>query len=107
MIYDFMRLILMFDLPTTSKKEIKAYTKFRKYLIENGYIMMQYSVYCKLFANREAAQLHIKILKRNIPIQGQIRIMLITEKQYSNIDIIVGGKSPQEEMMHPKTFIEL
>ena len=102
-----MRLILMFDLPTTSKKEIKVYTKFRKYLIENGYIMMQYSVYCKIFANREAATQHIKILKRNTPTKGQIRIMLVTEKQYANIEIIVGGKSIQEETVNSNSFIEL
>ena len=107
MVYDFMRLVLMFDLPTVSKKDIKIYNRFRKYLIENGYIMMQYSVYCKIFANREAATQHIKILKRNTPNKGQIRIMLVTEKQYANIEIIVGGKSLQEEVVGVNSFIEL
>ena len=54
MIYDFMRLILFFDLPVVSKEDRRIYATFRKYLIKNGYIMMQYSVYCKIFANREA-----------------------------------------------------
>ena len=47
MIYDFMRLILFFDLPVVSKEDRRIYATFRKYLIKNGYIMMQYSVYYK------------------------------------------------------------
>lgn len=64
MIYEFMRLVLFFDLPMKTKKEVKIYTHFRKYLIKNGYMMMQFSVYCKIFPNREAAVKHVNILKR-------------------------------------------
>lgn len=102
-----MRLILFFDLPMNTKQEIKVYTKFRKYLIQNGYMMMQFSVYCKLFANREAAIKHVQILRRNVPLRGQIRLMLVTEKQYANIEIIVGGKSYQEELVSDDFFIKI
>lgn len=102
-----MRLILFFDLPMNTKQEIKVYTKFRKYLIQNGYMMMQFSVYCKLFANREAAIKHVQILRRNVPLKGQIRLMLVTEKQYANIEIIVGGKSYQEELVSDDFFIKI
>ncbi len=102
-----MRLILFFDLPMNTKQEIKVYTKFRKYLIQNGYMMMQFSVYCKLFANREAAIKHVQILRRNVPLRGQIRLMLVTEKQYANIEIIVGGKSYQEELVSDNFFIKI
>ena len=51
MIYNFVRLILFFDLPMTTKKERKIYANFRKYLIKNGYMMMQFSVYCKIYRN--------------------------------------------------------
>lgn len=64
MIYEFMRLILFFDLPVTTKKDRKTYAQFRKYLIQNGYMMMQYSVYCKIFANREAAVKHVANLEK-------------------------------------------
>lgn len=64
MIYDFMRLILFFDLPVVSKEDRRIYATFRKYLIKNGYIMMQYSVYCKIFANREAAVKHVNVLPK-------------------------------------------
>lgn len=107
MIYNFMRLILFFDLPMVTKQEIKIYNRFRKQLIKNGYIMMQYSVYCKLFANREAAVKHVEVLRKVVPKEGQIRIMLVTEKQYSKIEIIVGGKSNQEKMINSESFIKL
>lgn len=107
MIYDFMRLVLFFDLPMTTKKEIKIYNNFRKYLIKNGYMMMQFSVYCKIFPNREATIKHINIVKKNVPKQGQIRIMVVTEKQYCRMEIIVGGKSNQEIVANSESFIKL
>ena len=107
MIYDFMRLVLFFDLPVVSKEDRRIYATFRKYLIKNGYIMMQYSVYCKIFANREAAVKHVNILQRNVPQKGQIRILLVTEKQYAKIEIIVGGKSNQEQVVNSDAFIKL
>lgn len=107
MIYDFMRLILFFDLPMKTKKEVKVYTSFRKYLIKEGYIMMQYSVYCKIFANRDAAVKHVNILKTNVPKDGEIRVMVVTEKQYARMEIIVGGKSKQEELVNNNSFIKL
>jgi|LSQX01.2.fsa_nt_gb CRISPR-associated protein Cas2 len=107
MIFDFMRVILFFDLPMITKKDIRSYNQFRKYLIKNGYIMMQLSVYSKIFNNRESAGNHINILKRNVPLKGHIRIMLITEKQYSNIEVIVGGKSIQEKVVTTEAYINL
>ena len=107
MIYDFMRLVLMFDLTVASKSDRKAYASFRKYLIQNGYMMMQYSVYCKLFANREAAVKHVDLLQRNVPRKGQIRILLVTEKQYAKIEVIVGGKSNQENIVNSEHFLKI
>jgi len=107
MIYEFMRLVLFFDLPMTTKKEKRVYSHFRKYLIKNGYMMMQYSVYCKIFPNRDAAVKHVNILRKNVPNDGQIRLLMVTEKQYSKIEIIVGGKSNQEKIINSESFIKL
>ncbi|WP_297671186.1 MULTISPECIES: CRISPR-associated endonuclease Cas2 [Thomasclavelia] len=102
-----MRLVLFFDLPMTTRKEKRIYAHFRKYLIKNGYMMMQYSVYCKIFPNREAAVKHVNILRKNVPNAGQIRLLMVTEKQYSKIEIIVGGKSNQEKIINSESFIKL
>lgn len=107
MIFDFMRVILFFDLPMVLKKDVKSYNQFRKYLIQNGYVMMQFSVYSKIFNNRESATNHISTLKRSIPLKGHIRIMLVTEKQYSNIEILVGGKSSQEKIITIDPYMKL
>lgn len=68
---------------------------------------MQFSVYCKIFPNREAAVKHVHILRKNVPKEGQIRLLVVTEKQYSKIEIIVGGKSNQENIVNAESFIKL
>lgn len=92
-----MRLMLFFDLPMNTKEERRIYTKFRKYLIQNGFIMLQFSVYAKIFPNRTSLMQYIDGLKRNIPVKGSVRIMAVTEKQYEKMIILVGGKTIQEE----------
>lgn len=107
MIYKFMRMILFFDLPMKTKQEIKTYAKFRKFLIKNGFNMLQFSVYSKIFNNVDSANKYMKVLKKNIPTQGQIRIMIITEKQYADIEIIIGGRNKQEEKITIDPFLLL
>lgn len=102
-----MRLMLFFDLPMNNKKERKVYTRFRKYLLKNGFSMIQYSVYAKIFPNRIALFQYIETLKRNIPQSGSIRILAITEKQYEKMQILVGGKTIQEEVLKDETMVIL
>ena len=51
MSYRYMRVIVFFDLPSVTVAERKEYLRFRKFLLSDGYIMMQESVYCKLALN--------------------------------------------------------
>lgn len=107
MIYDFMRLIIFFDLPTITKIDRKKYADFRKLLIKNGYMMIQFSVYSKIFNNRDAATKHIEFIQNNAPNNGHIRIMMVTEKQYSKMRIIIGGRTNQENVLTIDPFIIL
>jgi CRISPR-associated protein Cas2 len=93
--YHIMWLFVFFDLPVTTKKQIKAATAFRKDLIKDGFTMMQYSVYIRHCASKESSEVHIKRVKRFIPEKGQISILTITDKQYGNI-INYLGKSVQK-----------
>lgn len=102
-----MRMILMFDLPVKTKKERQIYTKFRKMLLKRGFFALQYSVYSKIFANRDAAKNEKDCIKKLAPEKGNIRIMIITEKQYANMEIIVGGKSNQESIITEEVFLIL
>ena len=90
--YHVMWLFVFFDLPTNSKKERKYASRFRKSLIDDGFTMMQYSVYTRHCASRESADVHIKRVKNNIKKLGQISILMITDKQYGNILNFWGSK---------------
>lgn len=103
----FMRLVIFFDLQMKTKQEVRIYTRFHKWLIANGYLMMQYSIYCKIFSNRDSALKHMKIIRRVVPKTGQVRAMLITERQYSEIILLSGEISNQETMVTEDNFILL
>ena len=100
-----MRMILFFDLPMNTKKDRRIYSKFRKAMIQKGFMMMQFSVYVKIYANREAAMNDKKNICAITPDKGNVRIMIVTEKQYANIEIIVGGKSNQEKYVTEDSFL--
>lgn len=87
-----MRVLVFFDLPTETAKDRKNYNKFRKFLIKEGFIMMQESVYSKLALNQSIVNsVHDRILK-NKPPDGIVQMLTITEKQFSSIEYIVGDK---------------
>lgn len=86
-----MRVIVMFDLPVETAEERSAYSRFHKELIKDGYVMMQESVYCKLTMTPLAADLARQRLKKLCPKQGTVQVMTITEKQYAEIEYIIGG----------------
>lgn len=89
----YMRVLVFFDLPMLSSEDRKAYTRFKKFLINDGYMMLQESVYCKLAMNQNAANALILRLKQNKPIAGLVQALVITEKQFANIELIIGDKS--------------
>ncbi len=100
-----MRLIVFFDLPVIDAIDRRIYSKFHKYLVLNGYSMMQYSIYVKIFTNREAIVRHLSLLKNNLPKEGSVRSLMVTEKQYASIEILVGGTSKLEEKITANPFI--
>jgi len=89
--YRFMRLLLMFDMPTLTLADKKEYRKFRKFLISEGFLMHQYSVYSKLLLNDTAAQAMMGRLKKNKPTKGTVSILKVTEKQYARMVYLHGN----------------
>lgn len=85
-----MRVIVFFDLPVTAASQRREYNRFRKFLLMNGFVMMQESVYSKLALNGTAVQAIVDNIKKNKPEEGLVQVLSITEKQYSKIDLIVG-----------------
>ncbi len=92
-----MRLIVFFDLPTTTKARKKAYTVFRRFLLKDGYDMLQWSVYSRITNNGEDAKKHLQRLKYNLPSEGSIRCLEVSEKQFANMKLLVGNLSFQEK----------
>ena len=87
-----MWVIAMFDLPTFTPQDRKAYARFRKDLIEDGFTMMQYSVYSRHCASIENAEVHAKRMGERVPAAGEVRFLTITDKQFARIRVYVGKK---------------
>ena len=76
-----MRIIVFFDLPVLTKAERNQYSKFRKYLMEQGFVMVQESVYSKIALNNSASEKIIKKLRSNKPKAGNVQVLTVTERQ--------------------------
>ena len=86
----FLRMLVFFDLPTETKQDRREYVRFRKFLIKNGFLMMQESVYCKLLLHATAQQLLLAQLRKNKPPCGLVQILTVTERQFVRIEYLVG-----------------
>lgn len=86
-----MRMLIMFDLPTLTQNDMREYRRFRKYLIKSGFIMMQESIYSKLVLNNETAKLVANQVRKNIPRDGLVQMLVVTEKQFGSMEILVGN----------------
>lgn len=100
--YKFMRALVIFDLPVMSKKERKLATSFRKFLLDDGFEMLQYSVYTRLCPDRDNAYTHLERIKRNAPNNGSIRMFMLTERQFTDMYVVAGEKSAQEVLNTPQ-----
>lgn len=86
-----MRVLIFFDLPTETREDRCDYTRFRKFLIKSGYMMIQESVYSKLSLNSGQTEQIIEEVKKHRPQKGSVQILSITEKQYSKMEILSGN----------------
>ncbi len=94
----FMRLFVFFDLPVTKKEDRKIATKFRKELLNEGFLMLQFSVYCRVCRGMDIVEREIRRIKSVLPPRGNIRILHVTEKQYENMVFLI-GKPKKEEII--------
>lgn len=84
-----MRILIFFDLPTETARDRKIYSKFRKFLIKEGFIMMQESVYVKLTLNNSITNAIKEKIQKNKPSRGIVQMLVITEKQFNSMEYIV------------------
>lgn len=101
-----MRIILFFDLPTETAKDRRTYAKFRKLLVDEGFIMLQESVYTKLALNNSIVNSVKEKIYKNKPPKGIVQLLVITEKQFSEIEYVIGEGST-EVLDNTERFIVL
>lgn len=92
-----MRLMVFFDLPTVTKADKRAYTLFHRFLVKDGYDMLQWSVYARIVNGMDDVTKHQQRLEGNLPRKGSVRCMKVSEKQYAAMEVLVGTMTAQEE----------
>ncbi len=102
----FLYILVMFDLPAKSKKDIKKYTKFRTLMLNDGFTMIQYSIYVRICKSNYSAKAHIKYIKKIIPLKGEVRILKLTDKVYNSMEILRSFEKTNEERLRVQTVIE-
>jgi CRISPR-associated protein Cas2 len=100
-----MWVMVLFDLPTETKKERKAAAKFRKELQKDGFQMFQFSIYTRFCQSQENADVHVQRVKNLLPEKGHVGIFTITDKQFGRMEIYHGVK--KTETIPPPQQLEL
>lgn len=93
-----MWIFVFFDLPTSTKKEKRDYADFRRFLLKDGFMMMQFSVYSRICRGDDSVEMHKKRVKEHLPQKGHIRMISITDLQYSKMETLVGEKKEEEKL---------
>ena len=95
-----MRMLVFFDLPVVTKSDRRAYTVFRRFLLNDGYDMIQFSVYGCILNGSDAAEKHMQRLVANLPPEGSVRMLTVTEKQFTSMKLLVGLPLFQEKKVN-------
>jgi len=87
----------MFDLPVTTRAQSKAATKFRQFLLDEGFEKSQFSVYARFCNGKEQFEAYLRRIRSNLPDRGDINILTFTDKQYENIVRFSGQRRKRQQ----------
>ena len=93
---------MFFDLPVKTKEQRRVATSFRSFLLKDGYHMIQYSLYARVCNGNDAVNKHESRLRNCLPKNGSVRLLVVTEKQYEAIRILVGERVDEEKYSAPE-----
>lgn len=101
--YRFMWLLVMFDLPVGTKAERRAATKFRQWLLDQGYEMSQLSIYMRFCIGREQVERRLTDISRRVPERGSVHVLTVTDRQFAGMTVFRGrargrGKSTPNQL---------
>jgi CRISPR-associated protein Cas2 len=94
----YMWLFCFFDLPVGTKGERRAATRFRNFLKDDGFLMLQWSVYARVCRGEEAVDKHDTRITRNLPEKGSVRTLRVTERQYARMKLLIGESKKSEKV---------
>lgn len=103
--YVAVRVICIFDLPVNTNNDKRAYRTFRKFLLKNGFEMLQYSVYIRTCPNRSFANKFYNRIKQNAPRKGDIQLLTITEKQFEAMEHIVCNDKEKQSILSSDNLV--
>lgn len=92
-----MRMLVFFDLPVVTRAERQAYAQFRRFLLNDGFDMIQLSVYGRILNGRDAEEKHLQRVIANLPPAGSVRVLTVTEKQFAGMKLLLGTAPFQEK----------
>ena len=94
--YRIMWIMVLFDLPTETKKDRHNYAQFRKNMMKDGFTMFQFSAYLRHCASSENADVHMKRVLNSLPPRGHVGILTITDKQFGMMRIFYGREEKEK-----------
>ena len=100
-----MWLVAMFDLPVLEPEDRRNYTRFRKVLLKDGFMTLQFSVYARYIKSEEAADAHRKVVRRAVPPAGQVRLIAVTDYQFGKMEVFFGRKPRPPEVPQPQLLL--
>ena len=98
-------LVVFFDLPTTTPEERRNYIHFRNQLLEDGYTMVQYSVYARPCVTHERMATHSRRIQKMIPPDGSVRCMFVTNIQWDKMFVFHGKSKPPQDISMPEQML--
>ena len=93
----FVWMFVFFDLPVGTKTDRRWATRFRNFLKDDGFLMLQWSVYARVCRGEDAAEKHVQRVIKNLPPKGSVRTLQVTDKQYARMKLMLGEASVSEK----------
>lgn len=102
--YQHMWIMVMFDLPTTTREEKRAYVRFRDFLLDQSFVMSQFSIYLRHTTGRAQCAPIIARIEAAMPPEGKVDILQFTDKQYADI-VSLRGRRRRDSRENPDQLV--
>lgn len=101
-----MWLFIFFDLPVGTKEQRRQATRFRNFLKDDGFMMLQWSVYARACRGDDAVDKHMQRVVKSLPRKGSVRSLQVTDRQYARMRLLL-GEAPKNERVAPQQLVLL